>query len=158
MRKRIKAWLAALGAYLAREEIAGLNRLVGILRRQLALDHQEINEQDAQIVALLDSSAEAASEAMDLHAEIDRLLVREGFYSNLPDIAWPPDGQVIVGMAASLCHAVDKTPDVSGEFKRHQVYARLIKLYPNAPRRVLSLAIELALANLPKCSTSTPSL
>ena len=35
--------------------------------------------------------------------------------------------------------------DGSGEYKRHQVYARLIKEFPTAQRRHLALAIEIAL-------------
>ena len=34
---------------------------------------------------------------------------------------------------------------VSGEYKRHQVYARLLKKFPDANKRTLGLAIELTL-------------
>ena len=36
----------------------------------------------------------------------------------------------------------------SGEYKRHQVYARLIKEYPTRSRTELALAIEVALCGL----------
>ena len=36
----------------------------------------------------------------------------------------------------------------SGEYKRHQVYAKLIKQFPEAPKRHVALAIEIAV-----CST-----
>ena len=38
--------------------------------------------------------------------------------------------------------------DMSGEYKRHQVYARLIKRFPDVPRRDIGLAIELAVREL----------
>ena len=37
----------------------------------------------------------------------------------------------------------DLIPDRSGESKRHQVYARLIKDFPTLPKRMLALAIEM---------------
>jgi len=36
---------------------------------------------------------------------------------------------------------------VSGESRRHQVYARLVKEFPDVRRRVISLAIELSLGD-----------
>lgn len=38
--------------------------------------------------------------------------------------------------------------DVSGEYKRHQVYAALIKAFPQIRHRDLGLAIEKAVQNL----------
>lgn len=49
-----------------------------------------------------------------------------------------------VPAAASFC-AVYMNWDASGEAKRHQVYALLIKQFPEARKKDLSLAIELAL-------------
>lgn len=46
--------------------------------------------------------------------------------------------------AVKLCDKID-IQDQSGEWKRHQVYAKLIKMYPRASRRDIALAIELAL-------------
>ena len=36
-------------------------------------------------------------------------------------------------------------PGTSGEFKRHIVYAKLIKDFPSVPKRQISIAIELGL-------------
>jgi hypothetical protein len=46
--------------------------------------------------------------------------------------------------AQPLCAAVDKF-DASGEYKRHSVYARLLKSFPNAIKRDVALAIEIGL-------------
>jgi hypothetical protein len=40
-----------------------------------------------------------------------------------------------------------KHPDASGEYKRHMVYARLIKVYPRVRKRYLALAIETAICS-----------
>jgi hypothetical protein len=39
--------------------------------------------------------------------------------------------------------------NVSGEYKRHVVYAKLIKAFPSVSKRVLSMALEQAVARLP---------
>lgn len=52
----------------------------------------------------------------------------------------------IVPRARELCsEAEQKYPGTSGELKRHQVYARLIKEFPSTNKRDLGLSIELAL-------------
>ena len=45
--------------------------------------------------------------------------------------------------------ALQEIPGLSGEAKRHQVYARLIKDFPRMTRREISLAIEVALSESP---------
>ena len=45
--------------------------------------------------------------------------------------------------AQMFCDKYEATPDVSGEWKRHQVYAALIKKFPLVKKRILALAIEL---------------
>ncbi len=55
-----------------------------------------------------------------------------------------PDVSTLAGMADSLVRAAGEL-DVDGEYRRHRVYARLIKTYPTEPKRVLSRAIEDAL-------------
>jgi len=55
---------------------------------------------------------------------------------------WP--SPALVERARVLCREQEQ-PGVSGEYKRHQVYARLIKEYPAAAKRTLGLAIELSL-------------
>ena len=41
---------------------------------------------------------------------------------------------------------LQEIPGLSGEAKRHQVYARLIKDFPEIPRKALALAIEVILS------------
>ena len=48
-------------------------------------------------------------------------------------------------MAAAVHCAEFSSWEASGEARRHQVYARLIKQFPEARKKDLSLAIELAL-------------
>lgn len=55
---------------------------------------------------------------------------------------WPTDA--IVNRARALAKEWQR-PDLSGEFKRHQVLARLIKEFPRTEHSKLALAIELAL-------------
>jgi hypothetical protein len=43
-----------------------------------------------------------------------------------------------------LTRSMDTSP-ASGEYKRHQVYAALQKLFPDTPKRTLAWAIEIAL-------------
>lgn len=38
--------------------------------------------------------------------------------------------------------------EISGEAKRHQVYAHLLKAFPSSPKRTIALAIEAALSTL----------
>lgn len=52
--------------------------------------------------------------------------------------------QLYVVRATELT-VLEDARDSSGESKRHQVYARLLKDYPEARKRHLALAIELAL-------------
>jgi len=47
----------------------------------------------------------------------------------------------IAKRALVLCTEAEKHPE-SGEWKRHQVYARLIKNFPSARRRDIALALE----------------
>jgi hypothetical protein len=52
----------------------------------------------------------------------------------------------LVALAHPLIAAqdADSAEGTSGEYKRHQVYARLLKTHPETPKRDLALAIELA--------------
>ena len=56
----------------------------------------------------------------------------------------PPD---LPARALALVHETDGW-DASGEAKRHRVYAQLLKEFPALSKRQVSLAIELALADL----------
>jgi hypothetical protein len=58
-----------------------------------------------------------------------------------PETSLPPPYLI---RAQALTAEIEGMP-VSGEFKRHTVYAKLIKEFPGEPRRVLSHAIEHAL-------------
>ena len=49
--------------------------------------------------------------------------------------------------AEALVRGIDRL-EMSGEYKRHQVYAKLIKEFPGVPKRTLGLAIEVAVAKL----------
>jgi hypothetical protein len=49
--------------------------------------------------------------------------------------------------AKALVAQQQQWPDRSGEAKRHQVYAALLKAHPTAQRRAVALAIEAALGD-----------
>jgi hypothetical protein len=57
--------------------------------------------------------------------------------------ALPPEVWGYVARASALCF--ENEGSASGESKRHQVYARLIKEFPEAKKRRLALAIEVAM-------------
>lgn len=56
------------------------------------------------------------------------------------DYGIPQDVQVYANLAVKALEKVNQ----SGEWKRHQVYAELIKRFKAVPRKDISLAIELA--------------
>ena len=58
------------------------------------------------------------------------------------------DDDPVAAAADQLCYDLADLPQ-SGEYKRHQVYAKLIKQFPAVPKRDLALAIELAVRRLP---------
>lgn len=57
----------------------------------------------------------------------------------------PEMDTVLLERARVLVDEQEFYVDRSGEGKRHAVYARLLKDFPDTPRRTLSLAIEYAL-------------
>ena len=59
--------------------------------------------------------------------------------------AHAPDTPLLISARIWTAWAEETFPDTSGEHKRHQVYARLLRIYPDARRRDVALAIELAL-------------
>lgn len=62
----------------------------------------------------------------------------------------PVAGTALSQMAAVLVRQADDTHGhASGEHRRHQVYARLLKEFPAAPKRNVSQAIETAVQGLP---------
>ena len=71
-----------------------------------------------------------------------------------PVLVWPdseppplgPTDDEVLTVAIRLTDWADQDfPDTAGEFKRHQVYARLIDQFPQRRRRDLGKAIEDAL-------------
>lgn len=56
-----------------------------------------------------------------------------------------PETQLLVTARRLVAWAEETFPDTSGEHKRHQVYARMLRLHQNASHRDAALAIELAL-------------
>ena len=66
--------------------------------------------------------------------------------------AWPLLPSDLVIRAAWLVEqqARESTEMDSGEVRRHRVYARLVKDFPQTPRRYLALAIEQAVMALPR--------
>ena len=59
----------------------------------------------------------------------------------------PQDLPAYMDRAKILVTSIDKA-EQSGEWKRHQVYARLIKEFPQISRKDLGLAIEIAVQKL----------
>ena len=92
-----------------------------------------------RIRSLEETTQEQTARQMTAEAEITRLRAR----TYAPSVPTP-----FVTRAADLTTTVN--PGFGGEAKRHQVYARLIKDFPDAPKRDLSMAIELALFQSPK--------
>ncbi|MBI3983853.1 hypothetical protein HY346_00985 [Candidatus Microgenomates bacterium] len=64
------------------------------------------------------------------------------FYDYIDELIGPD----LLAKAASFIAEVSNA-DTSGEYKRHAVYAKLQKCFPNQRHWILSLAIELAIAN-----------
>lgn len=52
----------------------------------------------------------------------------------------------ILKAAIDLVKDQETNSSASGESKRHQVYAALIKLFPDVPKTTLSMAIEQAMS------------
>lgn len=63
----------------------------------------------------------------------------------------PPGVVPIIRKAEEMCRVMEwKMKDASGEAKRHQIYAELIKRLPEAEKRDIALAIELAVRSVPR--------
>lgn len=63
---------------------------------------------------------------------------------NPPAPPAPPSPLQIAAEAAVLRVEANSAVGTSGEYKRHQVYAKLLKKFPDLPKRDIGLAIELA--------------
>jgi len=68
-----------------------------------------------------------------------------GWVPPICDRAHAPATPMLISARIWTAWAEETFPGTSGEHKRHQVYARLLRIYPDAPRRDVALAIELAL-------------
>lgn len=66
-----------------------------------------------------------------------------GKYKILPQSGYVSEN--VMEHVMILCEKLELVPNVSGEYCRHQVYAALIKKFPDVSKRILSLAIELYL-------------
>lgn len=84
------------------------------------------------------------------NATLTNILIRIGLkllswgkYKILPQAECIPDD--VNESVMVLCEKNEGISGVSGEWKRHQVYAALIKRFPDVSKRLLALAIELYL-------------
>ena len=55
----------------------------------------------------------------------------------------PEDIKEILYVTELKMAALDLTEGTSGEYRRHQVFSRLMKLYPKMPHYKIALAIEI---------------
>jgi len=62
-------------------------------------------------------------------------------------LAVPPGVEALIPDARDLCKTLE-TFQESGEWRRHQAYARLLKKHPMVKKQDVSLAIELAVRGL----------
>jgi hypothetical protein len=76
--------------------------------------------------------------------EVEKVVEREVISSAPWEI--PED---LLGRAGELIDDAERNSDkaTSGEYKRHIVYARLLKEFPNIGRKKISLAIEVAICS-----------
>ena len=82
---------------------------------------------------------------------IDWYLARKGFARVLsgPALEWvPPSVREMTDAAIPLALEEDPKPH-DGEWKRHQVYARMLKRFPQMRKQDVSWAVERAVRMLP---------
>lgn len=61
----------------------------------------------------------------------------------------PPPLDAFTKTALPLVEAAERMAEgTSGDYKRHVVYGRFVKLFPNETKHLLGLAVELALVEL----------
>ena len=58
----------------------------------------------------------------------------------------PEDDKIINACRILIVNWEDKDSALSGEAKRHQVYAKLIKIFPHAKKSRLALLIEMVIS------------
>ncbi len=81
---------------------------------------------------------------------IDSFLAKKGF-KRVPvgaQLDWvPPSVCALTTYAKPLAEAADKAPQ-SGEWKRHQVYAKMLKQFPHVPKQDVAWAVERAVQRM----------
>lgn len=164
----MKTWMVAFGLWLARQggwtfpvldhadcqvelkaswaqlddERTAYNSAVEAARK--ALDDSRLA--DAVKAAFEQSYQQAESARLATEAAMRSAIVeREQAVAALKAYTAPGIASEIYHRAKVLVTLQAGNVGVSGEAKRHQVYARLVKEFPTEPRRNLGLAIELAL-------------
>ena len=70
-------------------------------------------------------------------------LIRRIIFWTVYQLIWLALPRVVVDGAYFYVQRVDPTPH-SGDQKHQLAYAKLVKQYPTMPKKVLSLAVELA--------------
>lgn len=101
---------------------------------------------EKQSVTLAEQNTTRLVEGQSYRETIHRLEVKLADHhrllaAQLGTVALSPD----LMLRASVLTKEPAAASLSGEAKRHQVYAKLIKEFPNESKRDLGLAIELAL-------------
>lgn len=71
------------------------------------------------------------------------LIKKLAAWANVPVLPVCPNDDVQLA-AMQIVYNLRLFPDTSGEWKRHQAYANLIKKFPEVKRQDLALAIEWA--------------
>jgi len=57
-----------------------------------------------------------------------------------------PSAQVIDATVVQIKRMASHFPEKTGDWKRHQIYAKLVKMFPGESKRSVGLAIELVLS------------
>ena len=81
---------------------------------------------------------------MNIFVRLGLWLARLGGWKEPLYALWTLLPEDMLAEARLLIYKQEKT-GLSGEYKRHQVYAALIKRFPKSSKRLISLAIEYAL-------------
>jgi hypothetical protein len=126
--------------------------LMGAQYQQLTLTHEQLLAQITALVAERDQVRQHDADTMRAHtillgqitdivAERDRARADFAEYAQ-QRLEVRADVRVRAEYLVGLHHK--KGQHLDGEFKRHQVYADLLKEFPDVRRRDLSLAIEMA--------------
>jgi len=99
---------------------------------------QQNEKLSTNIIKYRDLARDLLSERDGLKVALERM--QKGSFE-APQTVW-----AIVNRARELVHIADlrSAEGTTGEYKRHNVYSRLLKEFPEVPKRDVGLAIELA--------------